>query len=968
METPIRASVSDGKSTFEFFDDFENDYVSGWTTQQSIPAFTADCSAAVYNNKLYVFGGYYNTASDILNIAYEYDPVSNTWTQKASMPTARWGEVAVQYNGKIYLFGGQGANEAVFPQNVIKFNGNPITTIPQYNSQGVLHPDVVYFPNGQNGYKYWMVYTPYTNPTQGKENPSIVRSNDGVTWTDNGVTNPVISPGIPGTFNDLENPDPDFMYVAELNKWFMVWAPGDQATDSRKIALAYSSNGLSWTQYNGDRINGNNNPIILSGDDADGQSWERDGTVSKVAVPTLFYENGVFYLYYAEEASGNNRGKVGLATFTWDNTSNSVKNLKRYQGNPIIDLPQDNIFLSGIGHLSIERSPTSNDYYMYGVRQLSGSSFSYELVLLISSDGVSWTYKGVVLETGTANEWDNEHIYRSAPTVDQYGKIVLFNDTIQLFYSGFSDEVPNIGVAYIYPYSYIAGNPDYGETNPWVGDIELTRFQFTGSTGSYTGNITVFLSSVASSPNNKAVVGLYDQTLNKIAESAEKTNLNVGWQTFQLTGSINLVQNSYYYLASQAPTGNNGAFTSSASSLSAWKTNSYSSTLPSNIDSFTGQEKVAYSIYFTCTKPGLNTITSMGASASFHSNEIYSPVSDSWTTGADVPSDIANQGLMGVLLGNQIHLFYKNFHYVYDPSTDSYSRKSDVPTPRTWGTCATINNKIYVVGGYSFNSPNGPTSVNEEYDPSNDQWQTKNPLPIALYGITRENPVINNRIYVADGQGVNGFYDTTFVYDPSNDDWTQKSSGSYPRDGVACGVISNKLYVVGGRNVVSGPYGLNFNEVYDPSNDIGFSWSFSDPSNVYRDQSANHDGNYGLLLNDNNGDGYVTAQRDLSPSQKVVDIDWELTDQLGVANLQPQGRILLVDPSLVQSGALYYYNSGGTPTFRWYNGTFTTIQTGAYNTWYHISIVWAGSQSSITINGNRYPVSANTIPADRIIH
>ena len=93
------------------------------------------------------------------------------------------GSVAVQYNGKIYLFGGQGANEAVFPQNVIKFNGNPITTIPQYNSQGVLHPDVVYFPNGQDGYKYWMVHTPYTNPTQGKENPSIVRSNDGVTWT-----------------------------------------------------------------------------------------------------------------------------------------------------------------------------------------------------------------------------------------------------------------------------------------------------------------------------------------------------------------------------------------------------------------------------------------------------------------------------------------------------------------------------------------------------------------------------------------------------------------------------------------------------------------------------------------------------------------------------------------------------------------------------------------------------------------
>ena len=79
---PNSVSLSDGQSTFDFFDDFENAYVSGWATQQSIPTSTADCSAAVYDNKLYVFGGYSNTASDILNIAYEYNPVLNTWTQK----------------------------------------------------------------------------------------------------------------------------------------------------------------------------------------------------------------------------------------------------------------------------------------------------------------------------------------------------------------------------------------------------------------------------------------------------------------------------------------------------------------------------------------------------------------------------------------------------------------------------------------------------------------------------------------------------------------------------------------------------------------------------------------------------------------------------------------------------------------------------------------------------------------------
>ena len=73
--------------------------------KQPIPVKVADgAAAAVYNNKMYIFGGYDNTANDILNICYEYNPASNTWTQKSDMPTATWGEIAVQYGGKVYVF------------------------------------------------------------------------------------------------------------------------------------------------------------------------------------------------------------------------------------------------------------------------------------------------------------------------------------------------------------------------------------------------------------------------------------------------------------------------------------------------------------------------------------------------------------------------------------------------------------------------------------------------------------------------------------------------------------------------------------------------------------------------------------------------------------------------------------------------------------------------------------------------
>ncbi|MFU1857605.1 hypothetical protein BWD42_23490 [Sphingobacterium sp. CZ-UAM] len=66
------------------------------------------------------------------------------------------------------------------------------------------HPDVLYFPNKFNGYRYWMVFTPYfgavgTNQNSKKfENPSIVVSNDGLDWTNPpGLTNPIINAPYP---------------------------------------------------------------------------------------------------------------------------------------------------------------------------------------------------------------------------------------------------------------------------------------------------------------------------------------------------------------------------------------------------------------------------------------------------------------------------------------------------------------------------------------------------------------------------------------------------------------------------------------------------------------------------------------------------------------------------------------------------------------------------------------------------
>ena len=65
--------------------------------------------------------------------------------------------------------------------------------IPSYDgSNQVTHPKVIYFENGYNGYKYWMVNTPYPKNDIYLENPSIVVSNNGVDWIEpEGIKNPV---------------------------------------------------------------------------------------------------------------------------------------------------------------------------------------------------------------------------------------------------------------------------------------------------------------------------------------------------------------------------------------------------------------------------------------------------------------------------------------------------------------------------------------------------------------------------------------------------------------------------------------------------------------------------------------------------------------------------------------------------------------------------------------------------------
>jgi len=116
-------------------------------------------------------------------------------------------------------------------------------TIPTYDAAAnVTHGNYVYFDVAWNGYKYWMVFTPY--PTESRENPSIVVSNDGETWIEPpGITNPIdlLNTG------DPYNSDPAIIYNSADDKLYVIYRTTDVAGSTQVIKYRTSSDGVTWS-------------------------------------------------------------------------------------------------------------------------------------------------------------------------------------------------------------------------------------------------------------------------------------------------------------------------------------------------------------------------------------------------------------------------------------------------------------------------------------------------------------------------------------------------------------------------------------------------------------------------------------------------------------------------------------------------------------------------------------------------
>ena len=160
----------------------------------------------------------------------------------------------------------------------------------------------------------------------------------------------------------------------------------------------------------------------------------------------------------------------------------------------------------------------------------------------------------------------------------------------------------------------------------------------------------------------------------------------------------------------------------------------------------------------------------------------------------------------------------------YNPSTNNWTVKAPMPTARMNFAIAAYQGKIYCIGGND--NYNSWVGVNEVYNPSTNSWATKAPMPTPRSGLQAN--VVDGKIYCIGGTDCNGQYSAVNeVYDPATNSWSTRSPLPCQTGGYVSDVFDGEIYVIGGYDEYA--Y-VNLNQIYNPQND---SWSYGAPPPGY---------------------------------------------------------------------------------------------------------------------------------------
>jgi kelch-like protein 17 (actinfilin)/kelch-like protein 20 len=187
-----------------------------------------------------------------------------------------------------------------------------------------------------------------------------------------------------------------------------------------------------------------------------------------------------------------------------------------------------------------------------------------------------------------------------------------------------------------------------------------------------------------------------------------------------------------------------------------------------------------------------------------YTTEIYDPVADSWTIGADLPmatpvnSVLGNAFMGAVALQNKLYVVVYNSEepggsamYVYDPPpADSWSTKSAPPSLNSWDSrefaAVVCGGEIYVFQGGGL----------ARYDPSTDLWET---LAEAFHRRYAGGFCVQGqRMYAIGGIDDGELVPSVEVYRPDIRLWANQGWLVDPRAYFSWVTLADSIYLVGG--------------------------------------------------------------------------------------------------------------------------------------------------------------------------